>query len=74
MAVKNKASGSPRKSKQVLGQSPKEEPTMGLGHHQCRACLGMAVGRCECIFRRTAYGGWPEKRPLEKNDFPEKKR
>ncbi len=29
--------------------SPKVDTAVGSGHHQSRACSGMAAGRCECI-------------------------
>jgi hypothetical protein len=45
--VVKKASGRPRKSSKR--PSPTVDSAAGSGHHQYRACSGMAAGRCECI-------------------------
>ncbi|KAA8593581.1 hypothetical protein FQN60_009697 [Etheostoma spectabile] len=34
-----------KKVQQASGPSPKVYSAAGLGHHQCRACSGMAAGR-----------------------------
>ena len=39
----------PKKVQQAPGPSPKVDSAAGSGHHQYRACSGMAAGRCECI-------------------------
>ena len=47
---------------QAPGQSPKVDSAAGSGHHQYRACSGMAAGRCECICTHSeakTFGGWP---------------
>ena len=52
----------PKKVQQEPGPSPKVDSAAGLGHHQYRACSGMAVGRCECICTHSeakTFGGWP---------------
>ena len=38
-----------KKVQQAPGPSPKVDSVAGSGHHQYRACSGMAAGRCECI-------------------------
>ena len=35
--------------RRLQGPSPKVDSAAGSGHHQYRACSGMAAGRCECI-------------------------
>uniref|UniRef100_A0A4W5MYG4 Si:ch211-80h18.1 n=1 Tax=Hucho hucho TaxID=62062 RepID=A0A4W5MYG4_9TELE len=52
----------PKKVQQAPGPSPKVDSAAGLGHHQYRACSGMAAGRCECICTHSegkTFGGWP---------------
>ena len=57
--VVKKASGCPRKSSKP-GPSPKVDSAAESGHHQYRACSGMAAGRCECICMHSevkTFGG-----------------
>ena len=52
----------PKKVQQASGPSPKVDSAAGSGHHQYRACSGMAAGRCECICTHSeakTFGGWP---------------
>jgi hypothetical protein len=51
----------PKKVQQAPGPSPKVDSTAGSGHHQCRACSGMAADRCECFCTHSqakTFGGW----------------
>ena len=60
--VVKKASGAPKKVQQAPGPSPTVDSAAGSGHHQYRACSGMAAGRCECICTHSeakTFGGWP---------------
>ncbi len=43
--------------------SLKVDSAVGSEHLQCRACSGMAAGRCECIWMHSeakTFGGWPD--------------
>ena len=44
-----KGSRAPKKDQQAPGPSLKSVSAAGSGYQQCRACSGMAAGRCECI-------------------------
>ncbi|ROL53470.1 hypothetical protein DPX16_20009 [Anabarilius grahami] len=51
-----------KKVQQAPGSSPKEDSAAGLECHQCRACSGMAAGRCERICTHSeakTFGRWP---------------
>ena len=43
----------PKKVQQAPGPSAKADSAAGSGHHQYRACSGMAAGRCEGICKHS---------------------
>ena len=51
-----------KKVQQVPGPSPKVDSAAVSGHHQYRACSGMAAGSCECFCMHSeakTFGGCP---------------